>query len=88
MNQPLDIQHLVFNSILGVSSSPAVEQNLSESANLTEDLKLSRSEIIMVGFTVERELQYLGLPSLTDQQIVSWEIVQDIIDTVTEIVGE
>ncbi len=78
---------MVFSCILEQYPTGAIEKNMNPGATLAGDLQLSREQINVVGFTVERELQYLGLPALTDAQILSWVKVQDIIDTVAEIAG-
>ncbi|WP_157263047.1 hypothetical protein [Pedobacter steynii] len=64
-----------------------VERYLAPWASLADDLGLSRHEINLVGFTVEQKLQDLGFPALTDEQILSWEKVQDIVDSVVDIMA-
>ncbi|AOM80010.1 hypothetical protein [Pedobacter steynii] len=76
---------MVLDSILEACPTEKVERYLAPGASLADDLGLSRHEINLIGFTVEQELQYRGFPALTDEQILSWEKVQDIIDAVVGI---
>lgn len=96
----IDIQQIVYNAILKNFESEAVEQNLSKEARLKDDLKLTSEEVYRLGLIVEKDWQlakmekmgrnagqirYSNLPGLTDDQIIVWEKVQDIINTITSI---
>ena len=87
MRRLTDIQRFVFDTILNLFPISKVEQTLGSKASLVSDLGLTIEQIYYLGLIIEKELQTWGLIFLTDTQILNWSTVQDIIDTVSEVVG-
>ncbi|MFA6057306.1 MAG: hypothetical protein WC756_03840 [Taibaiella sp.] len=83
----VDVEYLVFSNILANYPTECVEHNLAPNSNLIEDLDLSSMEIYYLGLSIEKELQEMNLPSLTDKDIMGWKTVKDIIYTIANMPG-
>ncbi len=81
----MDIKHLVFLSLLTCHPTAEVEQGLAEDANLTDDLCLASIDIYYLGLALEVEMTRRNLGPLTDQQIMGWKTVQDVINTLEQL---
>jgi len=77
----MDISHMVMGAILANYPTDTVDKNLSPTASLSDDLGLSSMDIYYLGLCVEKEMPR---GSFTDEQIMSWRTVQDIIDSVAQ----
>ncbi|WP_118973638.1 hypothetical protein [Taibaiella koreensis] len=82
----MNITDLVLESILNTCPTDKVAQNLSMKATLKHDLGLTGEEIYVLGLTVESRLPE-GY-TLQDDQITAWISVQDIIDTISTLLGK
>ena len=83
----IDIEYLVFSNILANYPTECVEHNLAPDSNLIEDLDLSSIEVYYLGLSIEKELVPMNLPGLSDEDIMGWKTVKDIIDTIANIPG-
>lgn len=81
-----DIEYLVYGAILTSFPTPQVERNLYPESSLERDLGLAPREVLYIGVSLEKELRRLGLPGLSDAQIQAWRTVQDLLDTVRDMI--
>jgi acyl carrier protein len=81
----LDIKHLVFLSSIACYPTPELEKRLSEDARLVDDLALSSMDIYYLGLSLEVEMTRRNFSALTDEQIMGWRTVRDIIDTLEQL---
>lgn len=82
-----NVKDLVISHILIKYPTETIEQTLGFHSRLSEDLGLTPDEIYMLGLFIEGDLQRMGLPSFSDQQILSWHTVQNIVDTILSFPG-
>lgn len=91
----MEIKHLtpievIFKELIRNFSTPAVEQNLSDTAHLQDDLSLTSIDVTFLGMYIESHYQQELNKAfhIPDVDLLRWKTIPDILETLNTLLGQ